>query len=66
MDNVFDSGNDVSHTVPIHGCIVPHHAILRLAGRDLTEYLMKNIAERGLSFAATGERRRLLGMSKRN
>ena len=36
-----------SHTVPIHGGHALHHVILRLAGRDLAEYLMNILTERG-------------------
>ena len=44
-----------SHTVPIYESFTLHHAILCLAGRDFTEYLMKNFSERGFSFSATAK-----------
>jgi len=54
---VYDSGDGVTHTVPVYDGFSLKHAVKRanLAGRDLTTYLADILSESGVSLTSTAE-----------
>ena len=54
---VMDSGDGVTHTVPIYeGFSIPHAVRrIQLAGRDLTQHMTKLFTEQGLNFSSSAE-----------
>ncbi|KAK1628938.1 hypothetical protein QYE76_003253 [Lolium multiflorum] len=64
---VLSSGDYVSNAVPVYEGHVIHEAIVQLkfAGRDLTNNLLKNLADKGYSFTTTAERKIIRGMKEK-
>ena len=56
---VLDSGDGVTHIIPVvDGCVIKHAALsgrLNLAGRHVTKYLVKLLGMRGYAFNSTAD-----------
>ncbi|KAH0476702.1 MAG: uncharacterized protein KVP18_003794 [Porospora cf. gigantea A] len=55
---VMDSGDGVSHTVPIYEGFAIPHAVMRIdvAGRDLTDFMVTCLHHRGHAFSTSAEK----------
>jgi actin-related protein len=64
---VIDCGDSVSHVVPVYEGLPLPDATFRLdyAGRDLTEFLIKELKEQGHSFTTASERNIVRDMKKK-
>ena len=64
---VVDSGDRVSHAVPVYnGFIIPHTVgRVNLGGRDMTTYLMLLLSERGYAFSTMAEREIIRDMKEK-
>eukprot|EP01084_Bolivina_argentea_P226432 382505_1 len=64
---VMDSGDGVTHTVPIYEGYTLPHAVLRLdlAGRDITEYLLKLLNKKGYKLNKSFQREHVEKIKKK-
>ncbi|XP_075599062.1 actin-1 [Balearica regulorum gibbericeps] len=65
---VMNSGDGVTHTVPIYEGYSLPHAVSRLdiAGQDIAEYFMKLLLETGHTFVSTAEREILIDIKEKS
>jgi actin len=54
---VVDSGDGITHIVPVYGAWTQRHAVERVnvGGRNLTDHLMKQLTERGYPFSTAAK-----------